>query len=323
MENSSLTIGRQAPDFTANSTMGNLKMSDYRGKWVVLFSHPGDFTPVCTTEFIAFANANEEFDKKNTHLIGLSIDSNPSHLAWVHTIFKLTGVKIPFPVISDRMGDVARLYGMIAPDVSKQETVRNVFIIDPVQIIRAILVYPMTNGRDVQEILRLLTALQTSDEHKVVTPANWQPGQPTMIAPPQTYEQLAARSENPQDSNLECKDWFWCYHTEPLIQNDLSAMEMIKNTDYLLDELSLEVESLEKRIESIRPAETSKKHHSQLLSFHSEIDQLDDKIDLLEDQVKADYYAGNITMEEFSYIDRILDSLDDHLDSVEDILKRY
>jgi peroxiredoxin (alkyl hydroperoxide reductase subunit C) len=204
----------KAPDFTANSTMGPLTLSDYNGKWVILFSHPGDFTPVCTTEFVAFAQAEESFSAKNTQLIGLSIDSNPSHLAWVYSIYTTTGITIPFPVIADRMADVANLYGMIAPDVSNEETVRNVYFIDPQQIIRAILVYPLTNGRSIPEILRLLTALQTTDQYKVVTPANWQPGQPTMAPPPQTYDQLMERVQNPEALDLECKAWYWCYNTE-------------------------------------------------------------------------------------------------------------
>jgi len=203
----------QAPDFTADSTLGQIKLSDFKGKWLVLFSHPGDFTPVCTTELIAFAEANGEFEKLNTQLIGLSIDSNASHLAWVYAMHMTSGVTIPFPIIADRMGDVAQVYGMIAPDVSKNETVRNVFIIDPQQKIRAILIYPMTNGRSIPEVLRLLTALQTTDQLKVVTPANWQPGQPAMVPAPQTWNQLVGRIRNPQEQNLDCKDWYWCYST--------------------------------------------------------------------------------------------------------------
>lgn len=201
-----------APDFIANTTMGPIKMSDYKGKWVVFFSHPGDFTPVCTTEFVAFSQANEEFVNRNTQLLGLSIDSNPSHLAWVHSIYNATGITVPFPLIADRVGEIAKLYGMIAPDVSTQETVRNVYFIDPDQIIRAILVYPLTNGRSIPEILRLLTALQTTDTYNVVTPANWQPGQPTMVGPPKTYTGLVSREVNPQQQGLQCEDWYWCYN---------------------------------------------------------------------------------------------------------------
>ncbi|MEA4992416.1 MAG: peroxiredoxin [Oscillibacter sp.] len=205
-----LSIGMQAPDFTAVTTFGPIKMSDFKGKWVVFFSHPGDFTPVCTTEFIAFSQAQQQFTDMNTQLLGLSIDSNPSHLAWVYAIYLTTGVQVPFPVVADRMGDIARMYGMIAPDVSKQETVRNFFIIDPDQKIRAILIYPLTNGRSIPEILRRVTALQTSDQYHVVTPANWQPGQPVLVPPPQTYDALLSRQNNPQSEGLTCRDWFLC-----------------------------------------------------------------------------------------------------------------
>ena len=214
MENH-LTLGMQAPDFTATTTFGPLRMSDYKGKWVVFFSHPGDFTPVCTTEFIAFSKAQPQFQAQNAQLLGLSIDSNPSHLAWVYAIHLTTGIEVPFPVVADRTGEVAQLYGMIAPDASNQETVRNVFIIDPEQKIRAILVYPLTNGRNIPEILRLLTALQTTDKYHVVTPANWQPGQPALVPPPKTYNQLLTRTENPQSEGLTCKDWFLCLKELP------------------------------------------------------------------------------------------------------------
>ena len=207
-----ISIGMKAPDFYANTTFGNMKLSDLKGKWVVLFSHPGDFTPVCTTEFIAFASANHDFEKRNVQLLGLSIDSNPSHLAWVNSIYRNTGVEIPFPVIADRTGEISRMYGMIAPDVSNQETVRNVFIIDPNQVIRAILIYPLTNGRNIYEILRLIDALQITDKEKVVTPANWLPNDPTLVPPPKTYDELKQRQNNPQSMNLSCKDWYLCYN---------------------------------------------------------------------------------------------------------------
>ncbi|MPM47784.1 Selenocysteine-containing peroxiredoxin PrxU [bioreactor metagenome] len=208
--NNNLSLGMQAPDFSATTTFGPLQLSDFKGKWVVLFSHPGDFTPVCTTEFIAFAQAQPQFAAQNAQLLGLSIDSNPSHLAWVYAIYLTTGVEIPFPVIADRTGEIARLYGMIAPDASKQETVRNVFVIDPQQKIRAILIYPLTNGRNIPEILRLVTALQTTDKYQVVTPANWQPDQPVLVPPPQTYEALLSRQNDPKAQGLTCKDWFLC-----------------------------------------------------------------------------------------------------------------
>ncbi len=215
MELNHLSIGMKAPDFSATTTFGPIKLSDYKGKWLILFSHPGDFTPVCTTEFIAFAKAQPQFADKNTQLMGLSIDSNPSHLAWTYAIYMTTGVQIPFPVIADRDGSIARLYGMIAPNASTQETVRNVFFIDPEQTIRAILVYPLTNGRNISEILRLLTALQITDSEHVVTPANWQPGQPTLVPPPKTYDELLSRQNNPGAQALSCDDWFLCYKQLP------------------------------------------------------------------------------------------------------------
>lgn len=141
--NGNVRIGQYAPEFTADSTMGEIKLEDYRGKWLVLFSHPGDFTPVCTTEIIAFAKANPYFSRRNTCLIGLSVDSNASHLAWVYDIFCKTGIRVSFPIIADPNGVIARKYGMISSDVSNTETVRNVFIIDENGIVRAILVYPM------------------------------------------------------------------------------------------------------------------------------------------------------------------------------------
>jgi len=207
-----LSLGMKAPDFTATTTFGPIMFSEFgKGKWVVLLSHPRDFTPVCTTEFMAFAQANQEFVKRNAQLLGLSIDSNPSHLAWVYNIFQNTGIQIPFPVIADRMAEVARMYGMIAPDASKQETVRSVFIIDPNQVIRAILTYPLTNGRNISEILRLVDALQTTDAYKVATPVNWMPGQPAVIPAPTTYEELLQRKNNSQQMGLNCKDWYLCY----------------------------------------------------------------------------------------------------------------
>lgn len=166
MMNGNVRIGQHAPDFEAQSTMGNISLSDYKGKWVVLFSHPGDFTPVCTTEMIAFSKANTYFEKLNTCLIGLSVDSNPSHLAWAYDIFCKTGVRISFPIIADRNGIIARKYGMISNDVSTTETVRNVFIIDDNGIIRLILVYPLNIGRCIPEILRCIEALQTSEKSK-------------------------------------------------------------------------------------------------------------------------------------------------------------
>jgi len=214
MEEACLRIGDTAPDFTANSTMGPISMSRYKGMWVIFFSHPGDFTPVCTTEFLAFANAVDQFRQLNAYLMGLSVDSNSSHLGWLNTITDATGTYIPFPVVADRSGDVARLYGMMAPAVSTEQTVRSVFIIDPRQIIRAILTYPPTNGRSIPEILRLLAALQFTDRTGLVTPADWQPGDPGIVPVPQTYQQMLQRSRDPSAEGLTCKTWYLCFKDE-------------------------------------------------------------------------------------------------------------
>lgn len=221
-----LKIGLKAPDFSAMSTFGPVSLSDYKGKWLIFFSHPGDFTPVCTTEFIAFTKEYPEFVKRNALLLGLSIDSNPSHLAWVENIRRTQGVTIPFPILEDRDGSIAKRYGMLSADEKNFATVRNVFIIDPEGFIRAILVYPYTNGRYIPEILRLLEALQISSKENVVTPANWKPGDPVLVPPPQTYEELLKRSD---DKALKCVDWYLCYKQDiskpknkmPIIIDDL------------------------------------------------------------------------------------------------------
>ena len=203
-------LGSKAPDFEATTTMGPIKLSDYRGKWVVLFSHPNDYTPVCTTEFLAFAKSNEAFKERNTELLGLSIDGLYSHLAWVNNIYKNTGVEIPFPVIADSDMSIAKLYGMISPKMSSTETVRSVFIIDPDQVVRCILYYPLNIGRNIMEILRTIDALQFSQETKLATPANWMPGLPAIIPPPKTYKQLKEREKNCGDE-CRCIDWYLCF----------------------------------------------------------------------------------------------------------------
>lgn len=216
-------LGSKAPDFSANTTFGPIKLSDYKGKWVVLFSHPGDFTPVCTTEFLCFAKYYSNFTKRNTELIGLSIDSNSSHLAWVHNIYINTGVEIPFPVIDDRRMEIAELYGMISEPMSDSSTVRSVFIIDPNQILRTILYYPLTTGRNIPEIIRIIDALQTSDEQKVATPANWLPGMPVILPAPKTYKELKQRINNCK-KNKKCVDWYLCF-----VPDETSTPEVLKS----------------------------------------------------------------------------------------------
>lgn len=200
-------IGEDAPDFEAVTTQGKLKLSGLRGKWVVLFSHPADFTPVCTTEFMALARANEELVSLNVQLIGLSIDSVHSHLAWIRSIEEKLGVKIPFPVIADLDMSVAKKFGMIQPGVSSTETIRTVFFIDPEGKMRAMIYYPMTNGRYIPEIIRLVKALQVTDQFKVATPANWQPGDKVLVSPPKTAEEMERR----KNEGYDCKDWYLCF----------------------------------------------------------------------------------------------------------------
>jgi peroxiredoxin (alkyl hydroperoxide reductase subunit C) len=199
-------LGEKAPDFKAETTHGIVKLSDFKGNWLVLFSHPADFTPVCTTEFMAFADIYDELKKRGVKLLGLSVDSTSSHIAWVRNIKEKMGVDIPFPIIADLNKDVATLYGMIHPNQSKTAAVRVVFVIDPESIVRAMIYYPLTTGRNMDEILRLIDALQTTDKHKVATPANWRPGEPVVVPPPQTAKDAEERLKQGYD----CKDWYFC-----------------------------------------------------------------------------------------------------------------
>ena len=199
-------LGEKAPEFDAVTTQGNLKLADFSGSWLILFSHPADFTPVCTTEFIGFAKMFDELQKRNVQLMGLSIDSVYSHISWVRNIEEKFGIKIPFPVIADLNKEVAGKYGMIMPGESKTETSRCVFVIDPEGILRAMIYYPLTTGRNMDEILRLIDALQTTDKHKVATPANWKPGDEVIVPPPPTQEAAEERLKE----GFECTDWYFC-----------------------------------------------------------------------------------------------------------------
>jgi peroxiredoxin (alkyl hydroperoxide reductase subunit C) len=198
-------INEPAPDFTARTTHGSRSLQDYRGKWLILFSHPADFTPVCTTEFLAFAGAYERFRKLGCELLGLSIDSTYSHLAWIRNIKEKFGVEIPFPIIDDLSMRIAHDYGMIQPGASDTSAVRATFFIDPEGKVRAMVYYPMTNGRSVEEFLRLLEALQTSDRHGVSTPEGWRPGEKVMVPPPATAKDAEARV----DAGYEYTDWYF------------------------------------------------------------------------------------------------------------------
>lgn len=187
-------IGDQAPDFTAVTTTGTITFSDYaKDKWVVLFSHPADFTPVCTTEMSGFALRKSEFEALNTELMGLSIDSIHAHLAWVNNVRKNTGVYLDFPIIADIDMKVSKLYGMLQPNESDTAAVRAVFFIDPAKKVRLVMYYPLNVGRNMDEILRALEALQVSDEHKVAMPLDWRKGDKVIVPPPKTLEQMDAR----------------------------------------------------------------------------------------------------------------------------------
>jgi len=200
-------LGEPAPDFTAETTQGPITLSSLKGKWVVLFSHPADFTPVCTTEFLAFAAIHDELKALNVQLLGLSVDSISSHLGWVHDIKEKMGVQIPFPIIADLNMKVAKKYGMIHPGQSTTAAVRCVFFIDDKGIMRAMIYYPLQNGRFMPEIIRLVTALQTTDKYKVSTPANWQPGDKVVVPPPKTVAEMEKRPSE----GYEYKDWYLCF----------------------------------------------------------------------------------------------------------------
>ncbi|MDO8907485.1 MAG: peroxiredoxin [Pseudohongiella sp.] len=200
-------LNEAAPDFNAPTTHGPRSLSDYKGKWLVLFSHPADFTPVCTTEFIAFAKAAPEFEKLGAELLGLSIDSRHSHIAWMLNIKEKFGIEIPFPIIDDLKMDVARAYGMIHAGASDTSAVRATFLIDPQGKLRAMVYYPMSNGRSIAEFLRLLAALQTSDANSVATPEGWQPGDKVIVPPAKTFAEASRRM---QSDEYECTDFYFC-----------------------------------------------------------------------------------------------------------------
>jgi len=211
-------IGETAPAFEADTTQGKIRFpDDYQGKWVILFSHPADFTPVCTTEFMTFATMEQEFEAINCKLIGLSIDSHYSHIAWLRTIKEkieykgMKDVEVNFPVIADLKMDVAKKFGMIQPVESDVSAVRAVFFIDPQTKIRALMYYPLSTGRNFQEIKRVLTAMQTSDQHDVATPADWQPGDDVIVPPPGSCGTAKERVDGADKQGIKCLDWFMCF----------------------------------------------------------------------------------------------------------------
>ncbi len=212
-------IGDKAPSFTAVTTQGMINFpEDYAGKWVILFSHPADFTPVCTTEFMTFASMADEFKALNTELIGLSVDSLYAHIAWLRKIQELEwngmkNIEVKFPLIEDIKMDVANKFGMIQPGQSNTQAVRAVFVIDPDGKIRTILYYPLSMGRNFDEIKRIIIALQKADNDKVATPANWRPGDDVIIPTPGSCGTAKERMES-KSADQYCLDWFMCFKRE-------------------------------------------------------------------------------------------------------------
>jgi peroxiredoxin 2/4 len=203
-------IGDAAPDFKAITTQsGELSFSEWQGQdWVVLFSHPADFTPVCTTELVEFARQNDRFKAKGVKLIGVSVDSIHSHLAWLQNMKEKMGVAIPYPLVADIDMKVSQLYGMIHPGASATATVRAVFVIDPKRTIRALIYYPMNAGRNVEEVLRLVTALQTADKHACATPVNWREGEKVVVPPPKTVADVEERLSHKDKGDREIRDFY-------------------------------------------------------------------------------------------------------------------
>ena len=207
-------IGDPAPDFTAVTTQTPaMKFSEWQGdSWAILFSHPADFTPVCTTELSEFGRRAKDFADKNVKLIGLSIDSIHAHIAWLHNIKEKMGVEIPYPLIADSDMKVAQLYGMLHPGASATATVRAVFVIDPKHVIRAIVYYPLNAGRSVDEIMRITTALQTADKNACSCPENWKPGEKVVVGPPKQFSEIAERLSH---KDYEIRDFYLCLRDLP------------------------------------------------------------------------------------------------------------
>ena len=218
-------IGEKAPEFEAVTTQGKINFpSDYKGKWIILFSHPADFTPVCTTEFMTFGKMQQEFEDLNCQLVGLSVDALHSHIAWLRTIHDkieykgMKNIEIKFPLIDDVSMNVAKLYGMIQPNVSQTSAVRAVFFIDPNGIIRTLMYYPMNLGRNFDEIKRVLIGLQSADNFGVALPADWRPGDEVIVPPAGTCGVAKERVENKEGKN-HVYDWFF-------VTKDLSKEEV-------------------------------------------------------------------------------------------------
>lgn len=209
-------IGDKAPEFKAITTQGEINFpSDYKGSWVILFSHPADFTPVCTSEFMTFATLQTKFEEANCKLVGLSVDGLFSHIAWLRTIKEkidykgMKNVEVKFPLIEDITMEVATKYGMMMPGESNTKAVRAVFVIDPQGIVRTILYYPLSLGRNFDELYRVVIALQTADKFGIATPADWRPGDEVIVPTGGTCGAAKDRMEG-KDEDLKCYDWFFC-----------------------------------------------------------------------------------------------------------------
>jgi peroxiredoxin (alkyl hydroperoxide reductase subunit C) len=208
-------IGDKAPEFKAVTTQGDINFpSDYKGSWVILFSHPADFTPVCTSEFMTFATLEKKFNEANCKLVGLSVDGLYSHIAWLRTIKEkieykgMKDVEVTFPLIEDITMEVAKKYGMMMPGESSTKAVRAVFVIDPAGVIRTIIYYPLSLGRNFDELYRVVIALQTADEFKIATPADWRPGDDVIVPPAGSCGVAKDRMEGKEE--MKCYDWFFC-----------------------------------------------------------------------------------------------------------------
>lgn len=219
-------IGDKAPAFVAVTTQGTIRFpQDYEGNWVILFSHPADFTPVCTSEFMTFAKLEKDFDELNCKLIGLSVDGLYSHIAWLRNIKEkieykgMKGVEVKFPLIEDITMDVAKKYGMIMEGESSTKAVRAVFVIDPKGVVRAVIYYPLSTGRNFDELLRLVTALQTADAFSVATPADWRPGDEVIVPPAGSCGVAKDRVEG-KEANVKCYDWYFC--TKPISEDEVN-----------------------------------------------------------------------------------------------------
>lgn len=258
-------IGDKAPEFTANTTQGKINFpKDYKGKWIILFSHPADFTPVCTSEFMTFGKMRNEFEDLNCQLVGLSVDGNSSHIAWLRTIKEkinwkgMKNLDIEFPLIDDISMNVAKKYGMIQPAESETKAVRAVFYIDPKGIIRTIIYYPLSLGRNFDELKRVLIALQTSDEFKVSTPADWRPGDEVIVPAPGTMAALKERMSGKQPG-ITCYDWFFCTKKIAKAEIERKLLKSEKKTETTGEKIAKTVKTVEKKIAKVTEKKPAKK----------------------------------------------------------------